>query len=291
MAHAPAVDPAAAAPSLKERFIDSRDGTRLRTVAWAPPATPRARLLFLHGWAEYADRYRFPVAALTPQGYACFGLDCRGHGGSAGQRGFIARWDEYLDDVQAWIESLPKSKLPTYLIGHSQGGLVATRLLETRGDQGLAGFMLSSPFLALARPLTWIEKVMSQKLSGLWPGLRIPSGLDVSHISKDAAVVAAYSEDPLIFHKPVVRWAYEALLAQEAALEHAGAIDLPCLIMHGADDRIADPQVTQKLFDDLSSEDKELELFPGLRHEIFNEVERQDVFDRMAVWLSDRILD
>ena len=277
-------------PALTEAFIDSRDGTRLRTVTWDPPADPQARLLFLHGWAEYSDRYRFPVAALTPQGYACFGLDCRGHGGSAGRRGFIARWDEYLDDVQAWMGSLPESALPTFLIGHSQGGLVATRLLQTRGDQGLAGFMLSSPFLALARPLTWIERVMSQKLSGLWPALGIPSGLDVNDISKDKEVVAAYGKDPLIFKKPVVRWAYEALLAQEAALSDAAAIELPCLIMHGADDKIADPQVTAQFFDGLRSTDKELKLFKGLRHEIFNEVERQDVFDRMARWLTARLL-
>ncbi len=277
-------------PALTETFIDSRDGTRLRTVAWDPPETPRARLLFLHGWAEYSDRYRFPVAALTPQGYACFGLDCRGHGGSAGRRGFIARWDEYLDDVQAWIEALPESHLPTFLIAHSQGGLVTTRLLETRGDQGLAGFMLSSPFLALARPLSWVERVMSQKLSGLWPGLGIPSGLDVNDISKDKAVVEAYAKDPLIFKKPVVRWAYEALLAQEAALADAEAIQLPCLVMHGGDDKIADPQVTERLFDKLSSQDKELKLFAGLRHEIFNEVERQDVFDVMSKWLEDRLL-
>ena len=277
-------------PAIKESFIDSRDGTRLRTVRWDPPATPRGRLLFLHGWGEYSDRYRYPVADLTPKGFACFGLDCRGHGGSAGARGYISRWDDYLDDVEWWIKSLGEAEMPTYLIAHSQGGLVAARLLETRGDQGLAGFMLSSPFLALARPLSWIEKVMSQKLSNLWPGLKIPSGLDVNDISKDKEVVAAYEKDPLIFSKPVVRWAYEALLAQELAVENAGEISLPCLVMHGADDKIADPAVTEKLFAGLSSKDKELKLFAGLRHEIFNEIERQDVFDLMTTWLNHRLL-
>lgn len=276
-----------------ERFIDSRDGTRLRTVAWAPPAHVRGRLLFLHGWAEYADRYRFPAAYLTPHGFACHGLDVRGHGGSAGARGHIDRFDQYLDDVQAWIGDVaagggPAAGVPTYLVGHSQGGLVAIRLLETRGDQGLAGLMLSSPFLQLARPLTWIERFMSQKLSGIWPTLRIPSGLDVRDISKDEAIVRAYATDPLIFRKPVVRWAYEVLLAQGAALRDAGAIALPALVMHGAADRIASPGTTAAFHAALGSKDKELALFDGLRHEIFNEVERDDVFARMLKWLEAR---
>ncbi len=276
-------------PPATEAFIDSRDGARLRTVAWEAPADAKARLLFLHGWADHADRYAFPVAALSPRGYACFGVDLRGHGGSAGRRGFVRRFDEYLDDVQAWMESLPESTLPTFLVGHSQGGLITTRLLQERGDQGLSGFVLSSPFLALARPLTAVERFMSQKLANLWPTLTIPSGLDVADISKDTAVCQAYEDDPLVFSRPPVRWAYEALRAQEAAQAQAGAIELPCLVMHGGDDKIADPAVTERVFADLSSTDKELEIWAGLRHEIFNEIERQEVFDRLGAWLDARV--
>ncbi len=59
--------------------------------------------------------------------------------------------------------------------------------------------------------------------------------------------------------------------------------------MHGGDDKIADPAVPERVFADLSSTDKELEIWPDLRHEIFNEVERQEVFDRVGAWLDARV--
>ena len=277
-------------PAITEKFIDSKDGTRLRTIAWAAPEEIKARVMFVHGWAEYADRYRFPATWLTSKGYACFGLDCRGHGGSAGKRGFIRSFDEYLDDVEMALDALPGDNDRTFLVGHSQGGLVCARLLEQRGDLGLAGLVLSSPFLRLARELSAVEKFMSRKLSKLFPGLRIPSGLDVSDISKDEEVVRAYAVDPLIFRKPVVRWAAAVLDAQQAVLEDAGKIEIANLTMHGADDKIAHPETTRAFFEGVASEDKTLKLYEGLRHEIFNEIERDTVFADVEAWLDARCL-
>ena len=153
-------------PTLTESFITSKDGTRLRLVAWEAPAKVAARLLFVHGWAEYSDRYRFPAAWFTPKGYACFGVDVRGHGGSAGKRGYIDRFDQYLEDVEAALDALPDGgDAPTFLVGHSQGGLICARLLEAKSDLPVAGLVLSSPFFALNRPLSKVERFMSQNLA------------------------------------------------------------------------------------------------------------------------------
>jgi alpha-beta hydrolase superfamily lysophospholipase len=273
------------APAATESFVTSRDGTRLRTVAWQPPPSPAARLLFVHGWAEHADRYGFPAAYFTARGYACSGVDVRGHGGSAGRRGYIDRYAEYLDDVEAALAALPgPGDVPTFLVGHSQGGLVCTRLVEARGDLGLAGLVLSSPFFALNRPLSAVERFMSARLSRIWPALPIPSGLDTKDLTHDEAVVRAYEDDPLVFRKPVVRWAAESLAAQEAALAEASYVKLPCLVMHGAADRIASPPTTQRFFEACGAADKELKLWDGLYHEIFNELDREQVFALVDRW-------
>ena len=275
-------------PVPHESFITSRDGARLRLVDWTRPDAPIARLLFVHGWAEHADRYRFPVDYFTLKGFACFGIDVRGHGGSAGQRSYIDRYDQYLDDAQAALEALPDcGEVPTFLVGHSQGGLVTTRLLQCRGDFGLAGLVLSSPFFALARPLSAVERFMSSNLSKLWPGLAIPSGLKTEHLTHDKAVDKAYEDDPRVFSKPVVRWATETLKAQEAALAEAGKVTLPCLVLAGGADQIVSPAVTRDFYERCGSQDKELEVFEGLYHEIFNELERDEVvFPRLERWLS-----
>ncbi len=272
-------------PTLSESFITAKDGTRLRLVAWEAPEQVVARLLFVHGWAEYSDRYGLPAAFFTPKGYACFGVDVRGHGGSAGRRGYIDTFDQYLDDVSAALDALPDhGDVPTFLVGHSQGGLICTRLLQARSDLPVAGLVLSSPFFALNRPLNPVERFMSKNLSKVWPSLPIPSGLDTNDLTHDKAIVKAYAEDPLVFKKPVVRWAAEMLVAQDKALEEACRVKLPCLVMHGADDRIASPETTKRFYEQCGAEDKKLELFEGLLHEIFNELERDKVFAFMEEW-------
>jgi len=275
-------------PTLEESFITSKDGARLRFVAWTRPDPVVARLLFVHGWAEYADRYQFPVDYLSPKGYACFGIDVRGHGGSAGKRSYIDSYDQYLDDVKAALDALPDcGEVPTFLVGHSQGGLVCTRLVQRGDDLDIAGLVLSSPFFGLARPLNAVERFMSKNLSKLWPALAVPSSLDTSHLTHDRAVVKAYEDDPKVFEKPVVRWAAETLKAQEASVAEAGKVKLPCLVMLGTEDQIVSPAVTRQFFEGCGSDDKELEEFSGLYHEIFNELERDEVvFPRLEKWLQ-----
>ena len=270
--------------------IASKDGTNLNMVTFAEADGARGRLLFIHGWAEHAGRYKYPAEYLAPRGFSCYAMDVRGHGHSAGQRGYIDRYEEYVQDVHAGLQWVRErgGDSPTILIGHSQGGLVVARYVESRPEShDLDGFALSSPFLGLAMEVPALKRSAAHLMSRVWPGLALASDLDTSQLTKDQEVVRAYEEDPLIFQKARARWFTETLTAQDQALAQAGRIRLPCLVMHGADDGIANPAVTEDFFARCDAEDKTLKLYAGLRHEIFNEVEREQVFADVAAWLDD----
>ncbi len=274
-----------------EQSVTSRDGTQLRAWIWAGEDEIRGHLVIIHGFAEHAGRYAQVARRYVDRGFRCVTGDVRGHGHSEGPRGHIERYDQYVDDAEAIVEAALEGReddRPVFLLGHSQGGLVVTRYVQQRSSADrLAGLVLFSPFLGLAQKIPAIKGLLGNAMSRVWPGLAMESGIDPHHLSHDEAVVAAYAEDPLVFTKARSRWFTETVANHELALAEAGRITLPCLVLHGLDDRIVSPEATRRLFPEIGSEDKTLELFDGLRHELFNELRKGEVFAVVDRWLND----
>src|SRR5438270_13915780 len=102
----------------------------LHRRSFVPPA-PWATVAFVHGYGDHAGRHAHFLRWLAERGVACHAVDLRGHGRSGGRRGFVRRWQEYLDDVGALLNGIAKDATgPTFLIGHSHGGLVAAAAVE-----------------------------------------------------------------------------------------------------------------------------------------------------------------
>jgi alpha-beta hydrolase superfamily lysophospholipase len=114
--------------------------------------------------------------------------------------------------------------------------------------------------------------------------------LDANGVSRDPAVVEDYVNDPLVNHgKMSARKVAELFRAMSHIQANAAAITLPMLILHGGDDAMTAPAGSQFLHDEISSSDKQLIIYPGLYHEIFNEPEREQVFQDLLQWLDARI--
>ncbi|MBM4345225.1 MAG: lysophospholipase [Deltaproteobacteria bacterium] len=252
---------------------------------------PRFGVVVVHGFAEHGNRYGHLVDAVVPAGGAVLTYDQRGHGQSGGRRVFVLRFDEYLDDL-AQVLALAKSKLPQplFVVGHSMGGLVVlSYALRDRG--AAAAWAVSNPALVNRVAVPAWKEALAKAMSSLVPALSLPSGIPPDHISRDADEVRQYADDPLNSKNATARWYTEYVAAQQRLAASAeGLRDLPLLVQIGDGDRIIDPGVTRKFCERIGGSALRVEVYPGLYHEIFNELtaDRDRVLADLVGWLTAR---
>jgi alpha-beta hydrolase superfamily lysophospholipase len=267
--------------------VRTYDGLALSVRHCLPPS-PRARVVLLHGYAEHVGRYAEVIAGLTGAGFECHTLDLRGHGHSEGVRGHVLRFEEYLKDVDLLLESLPGTTLPRFLVGHSLGGLISLQYVLHR-PAAFGALAASSPFLLPAMPVPWLKEALATAVSRFAPSFLMDSEIDARGLSHDPAIVEAYIADPLVFKTVNPRWFFEIRKAQDEILVRAGEIVLPTLFLLGGADPIARPDRGREVFERLGSADKRLKVYPGLFHEVLNEVGRERVLGDLLAWLEERV--
>jgi len=262
-------------------------GIPLYYQVWQPDGPARAAIVIVHGIGEHSGRYANVVDHLVPPGYAVWANDHRGHGRSAGHPVHVDRWDEYIEDLRAFVSLVTREMggLPLFLYGHSMGGLIAVEYLE-RHQEGLRGAILSTAAIqpvGVAKPYL---VALVRALSPIAPRLPIPTGLDVSTLSRDPAVVQAYRDDPLVRRTATVRFGTEGLAAVPRARAGLGAIRLPVLIIHGGADRLNSPEGSRFAFEHIASADKMLRIYPETYHEPHNDVNHAEVLRDIEGWLD-----
>jgi alpha-beta hydrolase superfamily lysophospholipase len=272
-----------------EETVTASDGLRLfqrRREA----AKPKAEILITHGFGEHSGRYDALTEHLISRGFSTGVYDHRGHGLSDGLPGHVESFAEYDEDL-AKVIGLARARagsLPVFLIGHSMGGLIALRYAARRGEQ-LAGVVVSAPLIAVAVSVPAYKTMIARVGARISPRLRLDNEINPSHLSRDPEVGRAYAADPLVNRKVSTKWFAEAMRAMQEVSEWAPQIKTPLLVMHGTEDRLASVDATERLFERAGSPDKELIIYPGYYHELFNEPEKREVYERVSNWLENRI--
>ena len=245
---------------------------------WLPPA-PRAVLALVHGYAEHSGRYEHFGAWFARRGLAVHGYDQRGHGRSEGPRCHVDRFGDYLDDLDRLLECVRAEHpgLPLVLVGHSMGGLVVASYLSDRRPP-LAAAVLSGPLLALGPGVSRARQLAARTLRFVWPRLVLGSGLDPAGLSRDEEVVRRYVEDPLVERTMTAGLGAEILAAVPRAAARAFEIQVPVLVLHGAEDPMCPVEGSAAFHGGLQVPGSSFRPYPGLRHEIFNEPEHEQVF-------------
>lgn len=265
----------------------------LRGESRLPEGACRAHGVVVHGFAEHRGRYDALVEELAAAGFAAHRFDLRGHGESQGPRGHVGRFEEYRQDLERVVAEVQDrhGEVPLFVLGHSLGGLVVLDWLLDRGGgprrPAPAGVVLSSPFLAPAFRLPRLAGLVAQTGSLLLPQLGFRSGIDAGDLSHDPEVVRAYREDPQVLDRVSARWFVEVRQAQDRVLAGASGIDLPVLLLLGGADAIADVERSRRLYDVLGGA-KQVEVYPGFRHEVLNEIGRERVVADLLAWLDAR---
>ncbi|UJA21468.1 alpha/beta hydrolase [Thermoleophilia bacterium SCSIO 60948] len=255
---------------MAEPRSDELDGALGRVVVHEWP-NPDARFVCLlaHGYGEHARRYDHVAAALIAEGAAVFAPDHAGHGRSDGERALVPGGDEYAADLHA-VAELARERhpgLPVALIGHSMGGLIATRYAQLHGDE-LAALVLSGPAIG--------ENPGLMGLLEMDPIPEVP--IDPAALSRDPAVGEAYMADPLVYHGGFRRETLQSFVeAVERIAAGPGFGELPVLYLHGEEDKIVPIEPTRAAIANLRGERTQERSYPGAEHEIFNETNRDEV--------------
>lgn len=267
-----------------ESHFVSESGRTLFRRAWIPERVDQV-LLLVHGLAEHSGRYEGIARWFAERNTAVHAFDHQGHGRANGRRGHLRRFRHLLDDLGSVLSTV-QNEHPEHrviLVGHSMGGLVVTEFLRARKPK-VPGAVISGAALALHPRISSLRVSMlrvAQRLAPLW---RISTIIDTEALSRDPAVGIAYSADPLVLKRMTLGLAGELFATIRGAAGRAAEIEVPMLLLHGEDDLIC-PVEGSRSFEAALVTPSELRTYPGLRHEIFNEPERETVFEDIAVWL------
>ena len=270
-----------------ESVLEASDGIALR-VRVVRAAAPKGCVIVVHGLDDHLERYGHLERFLHEASYDVALYDQRGHGGSGGERTHVASFSDYVTDlerVRALVQ--PVGGRTPHLFGHSMGAAIALVVAMRHPERWRSVMVQGFPALPgrnIPKPLESLAAALRPLISGL----RVPSGLDAEALSHDAAVVEGYRQDANVKGTVTLSWGLEFLAALRDLREGAAAITCPLLILHGSEDSIALPQGSRWLAESAGAQDKKLVVFPGLKHELHNELpgERERVFAEIGEWLE-----
>ena len=298
-----------------EWFTIERDDTAIECRRWLPEAMPRGTVQIVHGAAEHCVRYDRLATALNAVGFAVYAHDQRGHGRTADRHGTlgIARpggFSAMITDAAAVADHIEGTHpgRPIVLMGHSMGSFIAQAFAQRWGDR-LSGLVLSGTSggldggIELREMLAGIEAAEGPDApSAVWTAMTAgfneafdgPSATGSERLSRHPAEVRAYVDDPWCGHDlsngfvtdlvgaMVELWTPDA----ESGLPEG----LPVLMIAGDADPVGgEGALVRALADRYTSRGLgpvSLRLYPGARHEVLNETNRDEVTEDLLDWLN-----
>ncbi|MGY1827923.1 MULTISPECIES: alpha/beta fold hydrolase [unclassified Blastococcus] len=267
---------------------------------WDPAGPVRGVVQLTHGMGEHLLRYEALAAALTAAGWLVVGQDHRGHGATAGDGAWgdlgPGGWDELVRDIgrlSAHVRAeLPDA--PLVLLGHSMGSFAAQQHVLDHSGELAALVLTGTTVLDLIEPAVDLDGPTD--LSAFNAPFQ-PARTDYDWLSRDEAQVDAYVADPRCGFGLAAADSRQMFLAgrQLADIERLRGLrdDLPVYVAVGDADplngRLALVQVLVHRLREAGVRDVTLQAYPGARHEVFNETNRDEVVRDLLTWL-DRVV-
>lgn len=299
--------------------FERADGGQLHVHQWSPEGAPRAVMHIAHGLGEHGARYARLGEALAAEGFVVYAHDQRGHGLSRTDEPY-AHWgdgdgfEDCCGDIRGLLERHTEThgNLPRVLFGHSGGSMMCQRLLSQAPHLFeacvLSGTSGPPPAIAaVGRGVVRLEK-LRLGLRGDSPILRKlsfddfnrrfrPNRTEADWLSRDEREVDKYVEDPMCGAAGTVG-TWLSLLDALPTLTTPQAIDnipknKPIYVFSGSHDPVGEmSKGVQQLVDLYRAAwltDVTCNLYDGGRHEMLNEVNRDEVINDLKTWLSERL--
>jgi alpha-beta hydrolase superfamily lysophospholipase len=273
---------------MSEETFAGKGGLSLFARIWRPTAKPRGVVVIAHGFKSHSGLYGWVAEQLVQRGLAVYALDHRGHGKSEGERYYVDKFADYVDDLGRFV-ALAKQREPglaVFVLGHSAGGVIAC-LYALDHQQELAGLISES--FAYEVPAPDFALAVLKGLSHIAPHAHVLKLKD-EDFSRDPKFVEVMKNDPLVIHTPgPTNTLAEMVRSDERLRKELPRISLPVLILHGTADKATKPSGSQHFFDAAGSKDKTLKLYDGHFHDLLNDLNKEVVMADISEWITTRL--
>ena len=302
-----------------EFTFPSKDGAhQCNASLWTPEGAPRAVVQIVHGVAEHIGRYDPAAHFLASHGYVVCGGDHLGHGLTAGGKfGYFGPkngWDFVAQDVRRLRELAGERYpgLPYVILGHSMGsfltrtylirwpGTVNAAVLSGTGQESAAAVAFGkalSGALCKAKGPDYVSKTVNDLSLGAYNRAFKPNRTPSDWLSRDEAQVDIALADPLCSFMPTVAMFRDMMGGLQFIADKDGLSkmnkDTPIYFLSGDNDPVgamgAGVRKVEGMFRSAGCKDITVKLYPGGRHEMFNEINRQEVFDDLLAWIESKL--
>lgn len=308
-------------PTFKDFYFNSSTGkNKIHARMCVPDAEPRAIVQIIHGIAEYIDRYDEFMSFLADNGIIAVGTDHLGHGKSIEsdeQTGFFAYdngWDYVVRDEEvlrlAMHENYPE--LPIIVFGHSMGSFMARTLLirypdafnaaiiSGTGNQGAAlvnGGLIMGNLVTGLKGAHHYSKFLNNLAFGSYNKIYDNPKTEYDWLSRDEANVQKYIDDPLCGFIPSCSLFRDMMTGVKFITNKKNLTamnkDMPVYFMSGDMDPVGEcgkgVQKAYNNFLEAGMKDVSIKLYPGGRHEMLNEINKDEVYTDILAWLESKI--
>ena len=305
---------------MREDFwYDSKGAGKIHGCRWTPKESPKAVVQIVHGIAEFVERYDEFAAYLNGLGFLVVAEDHMGHGQSVGENGiqgyFHGGWFTAVEDTMTLLRETQAAypDIPYVLFGHSMGSFMARTILCKYPDSGISAAVICGTGwqpAALLPPVTRFIEAVCRKDGEDQPSAFLENlvfgsyNRRVEHprtaydwLSRDAKIVDAYIAHPMCGFTPTAGLLREMMkgltyIEKPAHLE-AMKKDLPVFFVAGGDDPVGSygkgVKHTVSEFKKAGMTDVSCRIYPLCRHEILNEINRQEIFEDIGGWILKKV--
>jgi alpha-beta hydrolase superfamily lysophospholipase len=279
----------------------AQDGVDIVGYRWDPAGMPRGAVQLTHGMGEHVRRYGALARALTDRGLVVYGQDHRGHGATAQSEEKLGQlgpdgWTQLVDDVDLLVSLIRDEQpgLPLVLLGHSMGSFAVQQYLLKHSDRVDAVVLTGTTALDQLEPALDLDKPIDL---AAFNAAFSPARTEFDWLSRDEAIVDAYIADPRCGFG-IDADAGKDMFADARRMADPGQVtairpDLPLYIAAGELDPVnANLALLDVLVDRYRAAgltDVTVRTYPGARHEILNETNRDEVVARILDWI-DQVL-